>query len=367
MRRRAGTRRAGRGSSGANGARDLPIGVPLLLGVPLVVKLLTLAECHRHLRDAAFEVELERNERQTLPLDRSYQTPDLPLVQQQLSRPGRLVIVVAGALVRRNVKVEQVDLAVAHDAIGVGEVRFAVAERFHLASGEHQTRLVRIEDAVVMTSPPVLGDRRVLWIVVGLGHGRETVRRVAHARSEHRPRTSSRQRNALTCFAMPDNFTILDPVPRAPHARVVELVDTQVSEACAFTGVGVQVPPRALRRSSPTRGAFLVFARPQRASREGETSSGSSTTPKLCRSASLAVAIASPTISAPRFTTGSSARIGPPEKASRFWATRSAGVPCPREPKASRYAPRRALNWRSARSRSAGSTFGSFCIRFSRW
>jgi hypothetical protein len=57
---------------------------------------------------------------------------------------------------------------------------------------------------------------------------------------------------------MPDNFSFLHSAPCAPLARVVELVDTQVSEACAFTGVGVQVPPRALGRSSPRRGAFLV-------------------------------------------------------------------------------------------------------------
>src|SRR5215213_4453155 len=96
MPRRAGMRRAGRRSSGAHRPRDLPVGIALLLGVPLVVELLSLAECHRHLRDAAFEVELERNQSETLPLDCTYQTPDLPLVQQQLSGSGRLVIVVAG-------------------------------------------------------------------------------------------------------------------------------------------------------------------------------------------------------------------------------------------------------------------------------
>jgi hypothetical protein len=34
---------------------------------------------------------------------------------------------------------------------------------------------------------------------------------VAHARSQHRPRTSSKQRNALTCFAMHDKFATLFP------------------------------------------------------------------------------------------------------------------------------------------------------------
>src|SRR5215213_8044485 len=98
---------------------------------------------------------------------------------------------------------------------------------------------------------------------------------------------------------MPDNFPFLHSALSAPLARVVELVDTQVSEACAFTGVGVQVPPRALGRSSLRRGAFLVFRAAQRANCDGDTSSGSSTAPKLSRSASLSAAIVSATISPP--------------------------------------------------------------------
>src|SRR3954467_2301942 len=83
---RAETRRGARRSSGAHRARDLPIRITLLLGVALVVELFAFAECHRHLRDAAFEVELERNQGQPLSLDRTYQTPDLPLVQQEFAR-----------------------------------------------------------------------------------------------------------------------------------------------------------------------------------------------------------------------------------------------------------------------------------------
>src|SRR5678810_270940 len=107
MPRRSATRRGARRSSSAHRARDPPIRIALLLGVTLVVKLFALAECHRHLRDAAFEVELERHQGETLALDCPYQTPDLPLVQQQLSGARRLVIVVARALVRGDMEVEQ--------------------------------------------------------------------------------------------------------------------------------------------------------------------------------------------------------------------------------------------------------------------
>src|SRR5437763_4246352 len=108
-----------RASSRTHQASDLAVCVALLLGVPLVVLLFAFAECHRPLRDAAFEVELERNQCEPLALDRTYQTPDLPLVQQQLASPGGLVIVVARALVGRDVQVQYIDLAVAHDAIRV--------------------------------------------------------------------------------------------------------------------------------------------------------------------------------------------------------------------------------------------------------
>ena len=58
--------------------------------------------------------------------------------------------------------------------------------------------------------------------------------------------TQQQQRDALTWTGERGYFISLCRCVCAPIARVVELVDTQVSEACAFTGVGVQVPPRAL-------------------------------------------------------------------------------------------------------------------------
>ena len=62
---------------------------------------------------------------------------------------------------------------------------------------------------------------------------------------QHREAVPERQRDALTGVSATINFFDLTRRARTPDARVVELVDTQVSEACAFTGVGVQVPPRA--------------------------------------------------------------------------------------------------------------------------
>src|SRR6476619_7129962 len=84
----------------------------------------------------------------------------------------------------------------------------------------------------------------------GLDIGTEGVAGDSAPAEQHRATRSVEQRASLTAPSAAISFS--------DCARVVELVDTQVSEACAFTGVGVQVPPRALRRSSLRRGAFLV-------------------------------------------------------------------------------------------------------------
>src|SRR4029077_15744028 len=128
MRRRAGTPRGARRSSRPEHAGDLAIGVLRLRVLSLVVSLFALAECQSHFCDTTFEVQLERNESEAFSLDTTYQTPDFPFVQQELPGTRRLVVVVAGALVGRNMEVDQEDLPFTHDAIGVGDVRFAVTQ-----------------------------------------------------------------------------------------------------------------------------------------------------------------------------------------------------------------------------------------------
>ena len=73
-------------------ARHLALGVARPLGLALVVQLLSLAERHRHLRHSVLEVQLERDQRQSLALDGPNQTTDFLAVEQQLARAGGLVI-----------------------------------------------------------------------------------------------------------------------------------------------------------------------------------------------------------------------------------------------------------------------------------
>src|SRR5262245_4129168 len=66
--------------------------VALLLGLALVVQLLALGQRDLDLGPAlVVEIDLERHDGHALALDRAHQLVDLPLVQQQLSRPLRRV------------------------------------------------------------------------------------------------------------------------------------------------------------------------------------------------------------------------------------------------------------------------------------
>ena len=76
----------------ARHARDFALGVAFALGIALVVQLLSLAERERHLGHSVLEVELERDERQSLTLDRADHPTDFLAVEQQFPRPGGLVV-----------------------------------------------------------------------------------------------------------------------------------------------------------------------------------------------------------------------------------------------------------------------------------
>src|SRR6185503_20757662 len=98
------------------------------------------------------EVQLQRDQGETLALDGSNQTTDFPLVEQQFSAAGRFVIDVTAAFVRLDVGIQQEDLAVANDAVGIGNARLSRPQRLHLSSAQHDTGLERLEEVIVETS-----------------------------------------------------------------------------------------------------------------------------------------------------------------------------------------------------------------------
>src|SRR5688572_12874838 len=91
---------AGERSSDANRPLHVALVVfPLFVGT-LVVQLLSLAESEGNLRFPALEVQLERNQRQSLTLDGADHFPDLLPMKEELPGSSRLVIEVARLFIR---------------------------------------------------------------------------------------------------------------------------------------------------------------------------------------------------------------------------------------------------------------------------
>src|ERR1700716_4063486 len=68
----------------------LPAPIALLLGLALVMQFLALGDGEQQLGAAAFiEIELERDQRHPLAVDRAQQFVDLLSMQQELARPFR--------------------------------------------------------------------------------------------------------------------------------------------------------------------------------------------------------------------------------------------------------------------------------------
>src|SRR4051794_7024224 len=93
------------------------IELALFLGLGLVVKLLSAHDRDLDLDFAAFEIEPQRNDRESLFDDLLAQFFDLAPMQQQFPIPLRLVVLQVAMRVRRDVCVEKKGLAVFEDDV----------------------------------------------------------------------------------------------------------------------------------------------------------------------------------------------------------------------------------------------------------
>src|SRR5579885_512680 len=135
------------------GAVALPVAG--LLGLAAVGLAAALGEAQLELRLAArVEIDRERDERHPFALHRAHEPVDLAPVQQQLSRPARLVVE-ARRGIDREMRIHQEELAAALDRIGLGDAGQALAQHLDLAADEHHARLDRVLDQVVVPRPPV--------------------------------------------------------------------------------------------------------------------------------------------------------------------------------------------------------------------
>src|SRR5205814_2705380 len=121
----------------------------LLLGLALVMQLLAARKRQLDFGAPLFvEIELERNERHALALDRSGKLVDLTAMQQQLALAFGRMIEAAALQVFRDVGIDQPNFPAAGIGIGFGDRRLALAQRFHLRSEEHTSELQSLRHLV---------------------------------------------------------------------------------------------------------------------------------------------------------------------------------------------------------------------------
>src|SRR5205085_10575465 len=124
----------------------------------LVVHLLAARQRDLDLCVAPLEVHAGGHEREPFLLSLADQALDLAAVQQELSRPLRLVVLARGRGIWRDVHVLQPHLAVVHGGVGVLELDLAVPQRLDLRSLQLHPALPLLEQVVAERRLPVGSD-----------------------------------------------------------------------------------------------------------------------------------------------------------------------------------------------------------------
>jgi hypothetical protein len=123
-----------------------------------IVLLFAPGEPQLYLRYSFFKVQFQGHQREPFSLHLAAEVYYLPLVQQQLARPGRLVVVSVAARIRGDMGVQQPELTVSGTGVGVFKVDPAATDGLYLGAGEDQPRLHALQDMVVVIRLAVDGD-----------------------------------------------------------------------------------------------------------------------------------------------------------------------------------------------------------------
>jgi len=134
-----------------------PFGFFFLDRVPFVKGLLAFCEADQHLGPAANEIDLERDERETLLRHFPGKLADLFLMQQELARPERVVVRQIALGIVADVPVQQEHLLVLHDGVAVGQVREPQAQGLHFRADKGDPRFNSLFDEVVVVRFAVRG------------------------------------------------------------------------------------------------------------------------------------------------------------------------------------------------------------------
>ena len=127
-------------------------------GFALVVQLFAAAQPKLKLDVVLLEIDLGRDQRESLLFSLADQLVDLNMMQQQLAHPGRIVVLPVTEGVFGDVHVVDEHLAVLNAAERFLEIHLAVADRLDLGSGQHNAGFKGLLDIIIVVSLFVGGD-----------------------------------------------------------------------------------------------------------------------------------------------------------------------------------------------------------------
>jgi len=141
----------------------------LLHGLALVVLFAAPADPQQDLGSASLEVDPKRNQGQSLLVGLAGEAADLAAMQEQLSRPARIMVEAVGLDVLGDVAADQPDLAVLHPAVGLLKRDLARTQALHLAADQADAALQRVEHREIVSRLAILGNRPLAVTILGGG------------------------------------------------------------------------------------------------------------------------------------------------------------------------------------------------------
>src|SRR6188474_2639610 len=141
----------------SDGARHFAVGLATLDRLALVVGLLPLGEPQRDLRFSLEEVELQRHDGPAFALEGPDEPLDLASVEEELPGPHGLMVPAVSLFVGCDVHPLEPELPLLDLGPGLLDGRLPGPKRLDLRSPQHQTRLDRLEDEVVVGRLRVTG------------------------------------------------------------------------------------------------------------------------------------------------------------------------------------------------------------------
>ncbi len=125
------------------------------LGFPFVPLLFPASQSQFDFHPAILEVHAGRDERQALLLRFANQLPNLFLMNQKFASTQRSMVGIASVFVGTDMAVQQPQLIVFNEPVGVFEIGFTAPDRLYFGSSEDYARFKFFQQEVVVSRVPV--------------------------------------------------------------------------------------------------------------------------------------------------------------------------------------------------------------------